>query len=101
VPISLTARERAHLKARAHALEPRVQIGHGGLSARVVAEVDRALTAHELIKVKFLDADRNERDAMAAGLCEQTGAALVQQVGKVAVLWRPKPDEPLPPGRIK
>jgi len=71
-----------------------VQIGHGGLSARVIAEVDRALTAHELIKVKFLDADRHERDAMAAGICEKTDAALVQQVGKVAVLWRPKPDEP-------
>ena len=71
-----------------------MQIGHSGLTARVIAEVDRALTAHELIKVKFIDADRNERDAMAAGICEETGAALVQQVGKVAVLWRPKPDEP-------
>jgi RNA-binding protein len=74
-------------------LEPRVQIGHGGLSARVIAEVDRALTAHELIKVKFLDADRHERGAMAAGICEKTDAALVQQVGKVAVLWRPNPEE--------
>jgi RNA-binding protein len=93
VAISLTARDRQRLKARAHALEPRVQIGHGGLSARVIAEVDRALTAHELIKIKFLDADRDERDAMAAGICEKTGAALVQQVGKIAVLWRPKPAE--------
>lgn len=73
-------------------MEPRVQIGQGGLSARVIAEVDRALTAHELIKVKFLDADRDERDTMAAGICEKTGAVLVQQVGKIAVLWRPKPD---------
>jgi RNA-binding protein len=93
VAVSLTPRERQHLKGRAHGLEPRVQIGHGGLTASVMAEVDRALTAHELIKVKFLDADREDRHAMAAGICEQTGAALVQQVGKIAVLWRPKPDE--------
>ncbi len=48
----LTARERASLKARAHALEPVVQSGSAGLTDKLVAEVDRALTAHELIKVK-------------------------------------------------
>ena len=93
VPISLTARERAHLKARAHALEPRVQIGHGGLSDAVTAEVDRALKAHELIKVKIL-ADRGEREEIAEAMAAKTDAAIVQRVGKVVVLWRPKPDDP-------
>jgi RNA-binding protein len=92
MPISLTPRERAHLKARAHALEPRVQIGHGGLSDAVVKEIDRALTAHELIKVKIL-ADRDQRDEIAEAICGRTDSAWVQQVGKVLVLWRPKPDE--------
>ena len=91
--ISLTPRERQNLKGKAHGLEPRVHIGQSGLTAHVIAEVDRALTAHELIKVKFLDAERTERDAMAAGICEKTGATIVQQVGKIAVLWRPKPEE--------
>ena len=92
MPISLTARERAHLKARAHALEPRVQIGHGGLTGAVAREIDRALTAHELIKVKILGGDRDEREEIGNAICAQTGAAPVQRVGKVIVLWRPKPE---------
>ncbi|HUQ87711.1 MAG TPA: ribosome assembly RNA-binding protein YhbY [Vicinamibacterales bacterium] len=90
MPISLTPRERAHLKARAHPLEPRVQIGHGGVTATVLREIDRALTAHELIKVKILDGDRDARESMGDAICAQTGAAVVQRVGKVIVLWRPK-----------
>jgi len=93
VPISLTARERAHLKARAHALEPRVQIGHGGLTDAVVTEIERALAAHELIKVKILGDDRHEREAIGDAICEKTGAAPVQRVGKVVVLWRPRDDK--------
>jgi RNA-binding protein len=94
MPVALTPRERAHLKARAHALEPRVQIGHGGLTDTVVAEVDRALKAHELLKVRILDDDRDEREAIGEQICERTGAAFVQRVGKVLVIWRPKPEEP-------
>ena len=90
MPISLTPRERAHLKARAHALEPRVQIGHGGLTGAVVKEIDRALTAHELIKVRILDGDREVREAIGEAICAQTDASPVQRVGKVMVLWRPK-----------
>ena len=93
MPIVLTPRERAHLKARAHALEPRVQVGQGGLTASVVAEIDRALTAHELVKVKILGDDRERREAVGDEICRKTDAAAVQRVGKVLVLWRPKPDD--------
>lgn len=89
----LTPRERADLKARAHALEPVVQVGQAGLSDSLVAEVDRALLAHELIKVKLGGADREIRASLTRELCERTGAAEVQQVGRVAVLWRPRPSE--------
>ena len=89
----LTPRERAHLKARAHALEPAVQIGQGGLTDKVVAEVDRALTAHELIKIKILGDDRDERQAISDAVCERTDASFVQRVGKVTVLWRPKEEK--------
>ena len=92
--VSLTPRERSHLKARAHALEPRVQVGHSGLTNALANEVDRALTAHELIKVKILDADRDVRAEIAEALCAKTDAALVQSVGKVFILWRPNPDAP-------
>jgi RNA-binding protein len=93
MPVTLSPRERAHLKARAHALEPKVMVGHGGVTAAVIAEVDRALTAHELIKVKILGDDRDAREAIGNQLCSGTGAAPVQRVGKVIVLWRPKPEE--------
>lgn len=91
---TLTTRERAHLKARAHALEPVVQVGSAGLTDTLVAEVDRALTAHELIKVKIGAADRDERVAIGDEICARTGAAAVHRVGKVLILWRPRPDEP-------
>ena len=93
MPVPLTARERAHLKARAHALEPSVQVGHGGLTDAVVAEIDRALAARELIKVRVLDADRRVREEICEAICARTDSAEVQRVGKVIVLWRPKPDE--------
>ena len=93
MPISLTPRQRAHLKARAHALEPVVQVGQAGASEAVLAEVDRALTAHGLIKVKLGGADRGARDALTTDLCTHTGAAAVQQVGRVLVLWRPREDD--------
>jgi RNA-binding protein len=90
---ALTARERAHLKARAHALEPIVHVGQAGLTDAVAGELDRALTAHELIKVKINGTDREVRRATAEAICARTGAAEVQQVGKIVVLWRPKPAE--------
>lgn len=89
---SLTARERAHLKARAHALEPVVQLGSAGVTDAVVTEVDRALSAHELIKVKIAG-ERDERAATGDELCARTGATAVHRVGKILILWRPRPAE--------
>lgn len=97
--LTLTARERQALKARAHALEPLLQIGQSGLTDRMVAEIDRTLTAHELIKVKVKTEDRDSREALCTAICERTGSAAVQRVGHVLVLWRPRPDEFHSPGR--
>lgn len=93
MPVSLTPRERAHLKARAHALEPVVQVGNAGLTDKVALEVDRALTAHELIKVRINGADRDAREALCEAIAARADAAEVQRVGKILVLWRPKPGE--------
>ena len=98
MPVTLTARERAHLKARAHALEPVVHIGHVGLTEAVVAEVERSLVAHELIKVRVVGPDRDERHAIFEAICARTDATAVQTVGKVMVLWRPNPEAPEPRG---
>ena len=78
------------LKAKAHALEPVVIVGGKGLTDEVVKEVDRALTAHELIKVRAPGMDRKQRETAFASLCERTGADAVQSIGKVFVLFRKK-----------
>ncbi|HXU41446.1 MAG TPA: ribosome assembly RNA-binding protein YhbY [Burkholderiales bacterium] len=87
----MTPAERKLLKARAHNLEPVVIVGGKGLTDEVVKEVDRALTAHELIKVRAPSLDRDGRDQALKTLCEKTGAAAVQQIGKVLVLYRKNP----------
>ena len=89
----LTAASRKALKAKAHKLEPVVQIGAKGLTDEVVAEIERALNAHELIKVRAGSLERGERDAVLEQICGRTGAEQVQQVGKVFVIYRKKPDD--------
>ncbi len=84
----LTAAERKALKAKAHKLEPVVQIGAKGLTDEVVAEIDRALKAHELIKVRAATLEREEREKTLQAICVRSGAEAVQQVGKVFVLYR-------------
>jgi len=81
------------LKARAHNLEPVVFIGGKGLTDEVVKEVDRALAAHELIKVRAPGLDRVARATAFESLCERTGAVAVQSIGKVFVLFRKKKDD--------
>lgn len=91
--LSVTPRERAKLKARAHALEPVVQVGHAGVTDKLASELDRALTAHELIKVKVSAPDRDARQQLCDDIVARTGSVAVQRVGNVLVLWRPKPEE--------
>jgi RNA-binding protein len=93
MPASLTPRERVHLKARAHSLEPLVKVGHAGVTDAVIAEVDRALTVHGLIKVKIGGLDRDQRAAISETICTRTDATAVQRIGKVVALWRPRPDD--------
>jgi RNA-binding protein len=88
----LTAAERRALKGRAHKLEPVVHIGAKGLTDEVVAEIDRALAAHELVKVRAASLERGERDAALKDIVGRTGAEAVQQVGKVFVIYRKKPE---------
>ena len=91
--VHLTPRQRQHLKARAHSLEPHVRVGHGGLTERLVAEIDRTLKAHQLIKVRIDVPDRDARAELCEDICARVDAVEVQRVGKVLVLWRPADDE--------
>jgi len=90
----MTPAERKGLKARAHSLDPIVTIGGKGLTDAVVAEIDFALKAHELIKVRAGAMDRDEREVAMSAICARTGAEGVQHIGKIFVLYRKKPEEP-------
>ncbi len=89
--LELTIAERKAHRADAHHLDPVVMIGNDGLTPAVVKETDSALNAHGLIKVRVLGDDRAARDAMYQQLCDQLGAAPIQHIGKLLVLWRPQP----------
>lgn len=99
--IQLNPKERQALKARAHGLKPVVLLGNAGLSGPVMKEIDRALAAHELIKVKVPGEDRDERDSLFAEVAEALSAARVQAIGKLLVIYRPAPVEPAPAARKK
>ncbi len=87
----LSPARRRELKALAHHLDPVVTISDNGLSEAVLKEIETALRAHELIKVRVVGDDRNLRQQHLAAICEQTGASAVQSIGKLLVVWRERP----------
>ncbi len=93
MPVELTAKDRARLKARAHPLEPNVSVGNAGPTKAVIAEVERALAKHELIKVRIQSDDRDVRKQIGDDIGTATDAAVVHRVGKIVILFRPKPDD--------
>lgn len=91
--MALSKAQLRELKARCHALSPVITVADNGLTDNVLGEVENALAAHELIKVK-LRGDRETRRAWVQRLLEVTRAELVQQIGQVACLFRRNPNRP-------
>jgi len=87
--MSLTTDQKKRLRNVAHTLNPVVTVGGNGLSENVQLEVDRALEDHELIKVKFAVGDRDLKRELIKQLVEIVEAQLVQEIGNIAVLYRP------------
>lgn len=87
----LTPAERKARRAEAHHLDPIVQIGADGATPAVVREIDGALKAHGLVKVRVFSDDREARESLLTLLADALGAAPVQHIGKLLVLWRPMP----------
>ena len=89
--IQLSSADRKDHRANAHHLHPVVMIGNDGLTPAVQKEIDHALNAHGLIKVRVFSDDRAARETMFASLAEALSAAPIQHIGKLLVLWRPIP----------
>jgi len=95
----LSSSLRRSLRARAHALNAVASISQKGLSAAVLAEVDRCLKAHELIKVRAYGTERAARAAMLAEICSRLEAAPVQHIGNILVIYRANPEPPTAPSQ--
>lgn len=87
----LTPAERSALRAKAHHLEPVVIIGDAGLTPAVLREIDVHLKSHELIKIRVHGDDRDARAGMLGEITAALDASPVQQIGKILVVYRPKP----------
>lgn len=87
--ITLSTKQKQFLKGLAHHLNPVVMLGGNGLTEGVLAEIDNALTHHELIKVKVAGADRETKQLIIDAILRETGACEVQTIGHVLVLYRP------------
>ena len=89
--LEITSRQRRYLRGKAHSLHALVQVGRAGFSDAVAEQIDAELDRHELIKVR-LDAEREERGALAERIAGATGAAIAGEIGRIVILYRPAAD---------
>ena len=90
----LSDAQRKYLRRLGHELKPVVLIGNAGLGPNLIAEMDGALTHHELVKVRARVGDRDERDELLAELARATHSEQVQRIGHVALFYRTNPEKP-------
>lgn len=88
--LKLTPAQRSDLRSQAHGLDPVVMIGDSGLTPAVMKEIDASLNAHGLIKIRVFGDDRDARVSHYESICADLGAAPVQHIGKLLVVYRPK-----------
>ena len=89
----LSPAQRRSLRAAAHHLNPVVSISQKGLTPSVLAEIDRCLKAHELIKLRLYGIERENREALFTEICTALDCAQVQHIGNLLVLWRENPKD--------
>ncbi|MBK7646466.1 MAG: ribosome assembly RNA-binding protein YhbY [Betaproteobacteria bacterium] len=91
--LQISSAQRRELRAKAHDLNPVVSIAENGLTEGVLKEIETNLNAHELIKIRVYGDSRENRLAYYEQICTQLGAAPVQHIGKLLVIFRPMPAE--------
>src|SRR5437764_14226390 len=92
--MSLTGKQRRHLRGLAHKLRPVVQVGKSGIDDGLVAAIDRALADHELVKVKVGEGAGLDRHDAAGELAAKTNSEVAQVLGNVVTLYRADPEKP-------
>lgn len=92
--MSLTGKQRRHLRALGHHLDPLVQLGKHGLSDGIVAAIDATLEEHELVKIRIGTECPEDRHDVAERLPSLVRAELGQVLGRTLLLYRRHPKEP-------
>lgn len=89
--ISITAEKKRQLRSQAHSLKPVVLLGSQGLTEAVHKEIDQVLHDHQLVKIRLVGEDREARQALSDEICSRHHAALIQRIGHIIVVFRPRP----------
>ena len=95
-PEKLTTNQKKFLRGIAHNINPMIIIGANGVTESLMKELDSTLEHHEILKIKMASADRDDRKQIVDYILEQTGALLVQTIGKVCVIYRQSEESELP-----
>jgi RNA-binding protein len=96
--MSMTGKERAELRAEAHHLDPLVHVGAHGITSTLMTSLDDALRTRELVKVQLGRPVDEKPRAVAERLAQETGAIIVQVIGRTATLYRENPELERKPG---
>ena len=89
----MNKKKKYQLKAAAHHLKPVILLGNQGLTDSVHSEIDVALKAHELIKIKIPTADISERNQIINEICQKQQSVHIDTIGHIAIIWRERPDK--------
>ncbi len=92
--MALNSKQRAQLRGLANTMETILQVGKGGVNDQLVKQVDDALTARELIKLRALENAPVLPGEAARQLAEATRSDVVQVIGTRFVLYRKNPEKP-------
>ena len=95
-PEKLSNNQKKYLRGIAHGLNPMIIIGSNGVTKNLMEELESTLEHHEILKIKIAFGDRDERQEIVQHIINQTGALLVQSIGKICVIYRQKEETELP-----
>ena len=95
--MNLSEKQKKYLRGLGHQLKPAILIGGGGLTKSVIEEFESTIDHHELVKVRTRVGNSEKRNLVINKLCDIAGCILIQRVGNVALIYRPRKDKPIIP----
>lgn len=90
----LSSKQRATLRGMAANIDTIFQVGKGGIGDTLIAQVDDALRARELIKLRVLENSIYTAREAAEEISLKTSSEVVQVIGSKIVLYKKNPKEP-------